>query len=417
MKGLTGELRDLKDWTAYLIDLLSRGKRDVTALKVLIVLALIVVPGGLLLQLSGDVFNGATAVLSPMSSLFHGLISGPASGTTPDDLTHTGVFDPNFKPTPYVWQGRTDTPSGNPQGNVTPTPTTVPGSRANDTSTPSPTQAPTPNITPTPTNGPTPTPGPTDTPTPTPTPPVANFDGSQTSITVGDTVTFTDRSINAPTAWQWDFGDGTANSTLQNPTHTYTVAGDYTVTLTASNTGGSSTATVSGYIHVSAAPTPTPAPVAGFTALPTSGTEPLTVAFTDTSTGVITSYDWDFGDGSHDSNPNPATHTYAAADMYTVTLTVIGPGGTNQYSMPINVVGAPHAAYSYAIDGGDPLTVNFDGSGSSNAVSWSWDFGDSTSGSGLTTSHPFASSGTYRVTLIVTNSMGATDAIYYDITV
>jgi hypothetical protein len=169
MKGLTGEWHDLKDWTAYLIDLLSRGKRDVTALKALIVLALIVIPGGILLQSSGDVFTGASAVLSPVSSLFHGLLSGPAQGTTPDDLTHTGVFDPDFKPTPYVWQGRTDTPSGSPQGNTTPTPTPVPGSSANDTSTPAPTLAPTPNITPTPTNEPTATPGPTESPTPVPT--------------------------------------------------------------------------------------------------------------------------------------------------------------------------------------------------------------------------------------------------------
>jgi hypothetical protein len=169
MKGLTGELHDLKDWTAYLIDLLSSGKRDVTALKVLIVLALIVVPGGILLQSSGGVFQGVSTVLSPVSSLFNGLLAGPAPGTTPDDRVHTGVFDPDFKPTPYVWQGKTDTPTGSPQGNTTPTPTPVPGTGPSTVPTPEPTQAPAPAITPTPTNGPTPTPGPTDTPTPEPT--------------------------------------------------------------------------------------------------------------------------------------------------------------------------------------------------------------------------------------------------------
>ncbi len=43
MKGLTGEIHDLKEWIAYIVDLLSRGKRDVTALKILIILAVIVI--------------------------------------------------------------------------------------------------------------------------------------------------------------------------------------------------------------------------------------------------------------------------------------------------------------------------------------------------------------------------------------
>jgi hypothetical protein len=170
MKGLTGELHDLKDWTAYLIDLLSRGKRDATALKALIVLAIIVVPGGILLQSSGDVFNGVGTVLSPVSSLFNGLLSGPAPGSTPDDRTHTGVFDPDFKPTPYVWEGKTDTPTDSPQVNATPTPTPVSGSGPGTAPTPVPTQESVPTITPTPTNGPAPTPGPADTPTATPEP-------------------------------------------------------------------------------------------------------------------------------------------------------------------------------------------------------------------------------------------------------
>jgi hypothetical protein len=170
MKALTGEWRDLKEWTAYLIDLLSRGKRDVTALKVLIVLALIVIPGGILLQSSGSVFHGVGAVLSPASSLFSGLLSGPAPTTMPDDRTHTGVFDPDFKPTPYVWQGRTDNATGSPAVNATPTPTPVPGSRPSNAPTLAPTQSPAPTITPTPDPTPTPAPEPSDMPTPVPEP-------------------------------------------------------------------------------------------------------------------------------------------------------------------------------------------------------------------------------------------------------
>ena len=71
-----------------------------TALKVLIVLALIVIPGGILLQSSGSVFHGVSTVLSPASSLFSGLLSGTAPTATPDDRTHTGVLDPDLKLTP-----------------------------------------------------------------------------------------------------------------------------------------------------------------------------------------------------------------------------------------------------------------------------------------------------------------------------
>ena len=70
--------------------------------------------------------------------------------------------------------------------------------------------------------------------------PVADFTGTPTSGGFPLTVTFTDASTNAPTGWNWTFGDG-GRSTSQNPTHTYTMVGDYTVTLTATNTGGSDT--------------------------------------------------------------------------------------------------------------------------------------------------------------------------------
>ncbi len=63
------------------------------------------------------------------------------------------------------------------------------------------------------------------------------------------TVTFTDQSSNAPTSWQWDFGDG-ATSTEQHPVHEYMAVGDYTVTLTVGNSYGTGTETKEAYIHV-----------------------------------------------------------------------------------------------------------------------------------------------------------------------
>ncbi|HNX17352.1 MAG TPA: PKD domain-containing protein [Methanoregula sp.] len=79
--------------------------------------------------------------------------------------------------------------------------------------------------------------------------PLADFIASPTSDIVPVTITFTDTSLGSPTQWNWSFGDGAwTNGTTQNPTHTYTSPGTYTVSLTASNGYGSTTKTRSGYI-------------------------------------------------------------------------------------------------------------------------------------------------------------------------
>lgn len=72
---------------------------------------------------------------------------------------------------------------------------------------------------------------------------------------------------------------------------------------------------------------PPPAPVANFNSAPNSGVAPLNVAFTDASTGTITSWSWNFGDATTSTLQNPA-HAYAAG-TFSVSLTVTGPGGTN----------------------------------------------------------------------------------------
>jgi hypothetical protein len=73
---------------------------------------------------------------------------------------------------------------------------------------------------------------------------------------------------------------------------------------------------------------PAPAPVADFTADPTAGTAPLTVNFTDFSTGDITSWEWNFGDSGTSTAQDPS-HIYNTTGAYTVSLTVTGPGGTD----------------------------------------------------------------------------------------
>lgn len=79
--------------------------------------------------------------------------------------------------------------------------------------------------------------------------PVAAFTGTPTSGTAPLAVSFTDQSTNSPTSWSWTFGDG-GTATTQNPSHSYTTAGSYTVSLTATNSAGSDAETKSGYITV-----------------------------------------------------------------------------------------------------------------------------------------------------------------------
>ena len=154
--------------------------------------------------------------------------------------------------------------------------------------------------------------------------PVAEFQGSPTSGLVGTsglTVVFQDLSSNAPIQWLWNFGDGfTTNE--QNPTHTYTAAGTYTVRLTATNPAGSNMRTRTDYIVVTDNPTGL---TANFTADPTSIVVGESVDFTDTTTGGTGpyTYEWDFdNDGTFDSTATNPSHTYGTAGQYTVVLRV-----------------------------------------------------------------------------------------------
>lgn len=79
--------------------------------------------------------------------------------------------------------------------------------------------------------------------------PIVEFSVSQNTVFVGDVVHFTDESTNSPESWSWDFGDGTT-SNLQNPDHTYTAEGNYTVSLTATNSIGFATEIKTNYITV-----------------------------------------------------------------------------------------------------------------------------------------------------------------------
>jgi PKD repeat protein len=147
----------------------------------------------------------------------------------------------------------------------------------------------------------------------------------------GKQVNFIDRSKGSPTSWFWNFGDGT-NSSQQNPVHIYSLAGQYTVTLTATNGGGSNTA--SDVVTIAAGV----APVAAFDATTTA--DSLQVNFVDRSTGAPTSWSWNFGDGNTSTQRNPV-HTYSDPGTYTVTLTVSNANGSNSIAKAVTVPPPP----------------------------------------------------------------------------
>lgn len=152
-------------------------------------------------------------------------------------------------------------------------------------------------------------------------PPIAAFAGSPTFGCAPLTVNFTDQSSGDIGSWAWNFGDG-GTSTLKNPSHVYGSSGTYTVSLTVTGAGGSDVETKTNFISVSSSPT------AAFTASPTSGTAPLTVNFTDQSTGLPTNWSWTFGDGGTATGKNPS-HTYTAPGTYTVSLSASNSCGSN----------------------------------------------------------------------------------------
>src|SRR5208283_1531998 len=145
--------------------------------------------------------------------------------------------------------------------------------------------------------------------------PVAAFTNDFTSGNVPATVHFTDTSSqdSSITHWFWDFGDG-SNSTIQNPAHTYATNGAYAVSLTVSDPYCRNTTTVINSIVVGQ-------PIANFTASPTTSVVPAMIAFTDTSLGSPTQWNWSWGDGTWTNGTiqNP-THEYTSAGLYSVTL-------------------------------------------------------------------------------------------------
>jgi PKD repeat protein len=231
----------------------------------------------------------------------------------------------------------------------------------------------------------------------------ASFTYSPTSPAVGQAVQFTDTSTGSPTSRQWNFGDG-STSTVQNPSHTFTTAGSYSVTLTVINTSGSKS--VSRTLTVSVALT------ASFTYSPASPIADQAVQFTDTSTGSPTSWQWNFGDGSTSTVQNPS-HTFTAVSSYTVILTVSSSSGSNSSSKTVSVLPSSALTASFTYSPASPITdqaVQFTDTSTGSPTSWQWNFGDGSTSAVQNPSHTFTAVSSYTVTLTIGNSSGSSSA-------
>ncbi len=215
-------------------------------------------------------------------------------------------------------------------------------------------------------------------------------------------VQFADNDIPADSLWTWNFGDNSPPvSNSPNPLHTYASPGNYTVTLTTSNSSGcTGTATQTSLVNI------TP-PVINAAVQGACVSQAYTPTYTVTSFDPVASYSW----SAPGANPSTATvanpsFTYPATGSYTLNLTITTNSGcTATQNLSVQVGTPTPASFTYSpaspICGVAPVTFN---SPSTPADLWTWNFGDGPKiDSGQTVTHQFLAFGTENVTLSVTH--------------
>ena len=255
--------------------------------------------------------------------------------------------------------------------------------------------------------------------------PSASASANRTSVNPGDAIAFdasgssdADGSISS---YDWTFGDN-STATGATTTHSYSATGTYNATVTVTDDdGATSQATVQVTVSNNAAPS------ASASANRTSVDPGEAIAFSGSATdsdGTIESYEWTFGDGAT-ATGSDVTHTYGSTGTYNATLTVTdddGATGTATVEVTVANNAAPTAsstANRTAVNPGD--VIQFDGSGSSDSdgsiTSYDWAFGDGTNENGPTPTHNFSATGTYNVSMTVTDDDGATDSAFVEVVV
>ena len=230
---------------------------------------------------------------------------------------------------------------------------------------------------------------------------VPNF--STANVCHGFTSTFTNTSTGASN-YSWNFGNGNT-STATNPTYTYPVAGNYTITLTATSSNGCTQSTSKSY-------TVNSAPKAAFTGNNTCLGN--TITFSNTSNGA-SSNAWNFGDATTSTAANP-TKAYASAGNYNVKLVITnGFGCKDSATNSVTIFAKPVPAFTAANQClGTAVSFTNQSSGASSTI---WVFGDGKSSASNSPTYTYSTSGTYNVKLIVTSAYGCKDSITKAITV
>jgi PKD repeat protein len=194
---------------------------------------------------------------------------------------------------------------------------------------------------------------------------------------------------------------GSATTATLSPLSALAYNGAYTATIANGVKDLAGNALSAGYTWNFTTETLTPV-VADFTANPTAGKKPLTVQFTDQSTGNVTGWKWSFGDGATDTSQNPS-HIYATKGTYTVSLAVSAQYGSATKTVE-NYITVTDKDTSLIADftatpttGAWPLTVQFTEKCVGDVTSMQWDFGDGTTGTGKNPQHIYSKSGNYTI--------------------
>jgi len=214
-------------------------------------------------------------------------------------------------------------------------------------------------------------------------------------------VQFTNATTGA-TSYLWDFGDG-ATSEAADTSHTYEADGTYTVTLIATNTCGSDTATQEITILLP--------PTASWEQNGNEGCEGLSVQFNAAPQGPGLAYAWTFEGGEPASSdlPDP-TVSYPISGTYSVQLIVTNAAGSDTIIQDDGIVVGPNPLAAFAANAIlGQASVQFDNA-SIAASSYSWDFGDGAMSEAANPSHNYEADGMYTVTLIATNTCGSDTA-------
>jgi len=201
----------------------------------------------------------------------------------------------------------------------------------------------------------------------------AGFSAVPTSGPAPLSVTFTNQSSGVYDTCLWIFGDGSTSADCEDPAYIYSIPGVYTVSLNIEGTGGSDWITRTNYITVHQTASSV------FSASPTSGPDPLRVAFTNESTGDFDACLWVFGDGGESTDCLDPSRDYLNPGVYSVTLKVSGLGSMDTLTKSNYITVYQHVEadfIGFPSTGQVPLVVEFTNLSTGDFDTCAWTFGD-----------------------------------------